>query len=156
LAKGNTAILVCDNYYVDNAGRNYLHQNGIKFIAAIQENRFGWLYELVKPKVNKPGEWVSAYKIVNDTTGATEAITYHWSKDVRIRKKHTLSNAFRLKKKRARWARFHCTTTMRSPFRLLIFLTENFITGAGLIVMVQFKAPPGTVRWYTTGSSPPL
>ncbi len=82
-------VLVMDSYYLDGAGRSYLRENNVQYVAAITKERFPAVFDLVKEKVTKPGEWNGVH---NDET--SETVIHYWDTDETIGKKLVISNAF--------------------------------------------------------------
>lgn len=81
-----------DSYYATEGSREWCKQENVKYIMAVQTNRFPILMEAMKLKgdpVTKPGESAA---IVLPETG--EVFAHHWDPDVNIDKKYVLSNAF--------------------------------------------------------------
>jgi hypothetical protein len=88
-----TTILVCDSYYLDTLGRETLNEMDVQFICGVQANRFGTVSSLVKPLVQKPGEFQIAW---NDDS--EEIFVCHWTPAQSpggSLKKYVMSNAFK-------------------------------------------------------------
>lgn len=83
-------ILTMDSYYLDSAGRSFLRESGVKYIAAITKERFGRLFEILSPKCEKPGDWGGIHNA--DTK---ETVVLNWSMDQKVGKKMVMSNAFK-------------------------------------------------------------
>lgn len=82
-------MLVFDSYYLDNAGRNLLLEKDVKFVASVQAHRFERLTDLVKHKVEKPGQQAGVYK-----PETAELFVHVWDHNKDIGKKYVYSNAF--------------------------------------------------------------
>lgn len=88
--KPNT-LLVFDSYYLDGAGRKHLHDENVKYVGAITKERFGALFDKVKDKIQRPGDW---YGLHNPQS--KESVVYCWDQDINIGKKLVISNAMKL------------------------------------------------------------
>ena len=80
--------MVFDLYCLDNAGLEFLIQNGQPFICSIKAYRFKAHTDRMKKKVDEIGKWSGIYN-----AGKKLVFIHHWSKDVG--KKFVISNAFR-------------------------------------------------------------
>ena len=92
---GLDPILVFDSYYTDTAGRKWLNENKIKFIAAVQTERFkvlmDFLWVTTTAKVTKPGQTEAIF-----CPASGELFVHHWDLDAVIGKKYVLTNALKL------------------------------------------------------------
>ena len=82
-------MLVFDSYYLDTAGRNLLLEKDVKFVASVQAHRFVQLTDLVKHKVEKPGQQAGVYK-----PETAELFVHVWDQNKDIGKKYVYTNAF--------------------------------------------------------------
>jgi hypothetical protein len=85
------ALLAMDSYYLDNAGRTWLRENKINYVASVTKERFPGLCNKLIDKVEKPGQWEGLH---NSETG--ESFVYHWDTEKNAGKKFVISNAFKL------------------------------------------------------------
>ena len=106
-AKGLTfvtrAIAIMDSYYLSQPGLNDLRENGIPFVAAIQKDRFALMYSVIEGRVQKTGDYAFAIREKEDQP--TELLTEFSSRDNRIKRRLTLTNA--LEKKNSKRRKFH-------------------------------------------------
>lgn len=88
LTEQSQMCLLCfDSYYMDNAGRQYLLEKDIKYLASINKTRFKWFVSRVEPAVHKPGEWNALY---NESTN--EIFVYYFSRNRDIGRKYVMGN----------------------------------------------------------------
>ena len=83
-----TAICM-DSYYLSAAGRHQLHTSGIRYVAALNPDRFRNIVQLLEPPVQNTGDSSWAWNEARQ-----EAAVYHSSRDTNIGKKFTLTNCF--------------------------------------------------------------
>ena len=83
-----TAICM-DSYYLSAAGRDQLHTSGIRYVAALEPDRFRNIVQLLKPPVQNTGDSAWAWN-----EARKEAAVYHSSRDTNVGKKFTVTNCF--------------------------------------------------------------
>lgn len=96
-----STILVMDSYYLTENARDELLQKELKFIAAIQGNRFKSLFEQINPKVERPGQWEGIYH-----RATHQLLVLHDDKALvggGNKRKLVLTNAFERKVKRPKY-----------------------------------------------------
>lgn len=81
-------LIVFDSYYLDATGRRYLVENNVKFVAAVTKERFANIFDKLKDKVERPGDWAGIHNPIT-----RESAVYYWDKDENISKKLVISNA---------------------------------------------------------------
>lgn len=133
MKKGETeTILVADSYYLTEAARSSLSDLKVRYLCSIQRDRFAGLVAEVEDRVEKPGQWASAW---NDETG--ELLTHYWSTDKDIGKRFVLTNAFFKENGVTRKALFQLGTCTTSHFPCATSLIGPYTTVHGLIEMVE-------------------
>lgn len=115
-------VLVADSYYLDKTGRALLTDMEIPFICSIKEDRFSQLADMVKNKVEKPGEWAAVW---NDDQ--EELFVYTWDTNKEVGKKFTLTNAFSKKAKRSRKG----TIPAYDHYKVMFSTCDHFNRGLG-------------------------
>ena len=75
-----TAICM-DSYYLSAAGRDQLHTSGIRYVAALEPDRFRNIVQLLKPPVQNTGDSAWAWN-----EARKEAAVYHSSRDTNVGK----------------------------------------------------------------------
>jgi hypothetical protein len=85
-------VLCFDSYYATNEARKYCNDNGIKYIGAVQSNRFQALVtnmKLLCEPVDAPGKTAA---IFNEESG--ELFLHHYDANSDVGEKYVLSNSF--------------------------------------------------------------
>ena len=82
-------LLVFDSYYLDETGKELLNDTGVKYIGAIQSNRFPFFFTFLSPNVKISGDIAEWHHPIN-----SESILLYNSPDTNIGKKFVTSNNF--------------------------------------------------------------
>jgi len=90
ISRHECTTLIMDSYYLSAAGRQYMNEHGVKYVAALKSDRFKKVCQRLLTEVTQSGQTAIAY---NNVSG--EAAVLHWSLDANIGKKYVMSNAFR-------------------------------------------------------------
>ena len=91
LSRHANTTLIIDSYYLSKAGRDYMNDKGVNYVAALKSDRFKKICDLLKPSVTESGQTSIAYN-----SNTKEAAVFHWSLDKCIGKRLVMTNAFRL------------------------------------------------------------
>ena len=76
-------------YYADSAVRTVLKRSKIRYVTALNKQRFTTLLDGLDAKVEKSGDWETQYEV-----SSNEIITCAWSINKNIGKKFVLTNAY--------------------------------------------------------------
>ena len=95
-----SATLVFDSYYTTNESRAWCNENMVRYIGAVNKQRFQKLIKTLQVKtqpLEKPGQSCGIYSAQNN-----EVLVHHWDPDAKVGKKYVLSNAFVLRSRTGR------------------------------------------------------
>lgn len=88
-----STVIVADAYYLDDASRTWLREQGFMYLMAVNPTRFAEVWALLKPQVKKKGEFAYAWNAQTQEI----ALHYYHPKHNRL---YLLSNAFSFKPKK--------------------------------------------------------
>ena len=122
-------VLVFDWYYLDEAGRQGLRAKNVKFIDAVNPQRFPMLTALGRHGVDRRGQWKGLWN-----EKRKELIVHVWQKD--DKRYTTFSNAYARTASKVIGGVYLWPVTTLKCFKLVTFITNRLKTGCGHTGMV--------------------
>ena len=80
-------VVIADAYYIDEASRKWLRENGIKYLLAVNPTRFAEVWVGLRCEAQEIGAWVIGWSEETE-----EAALYHWHE--KLGEIYLLTNAF--------------------------------------------------------------